>query len=230
MYANYSSIREVTAVRDVKPFVIGLCGRSGAGKSFVSRLFGRLDIPSVDTDAVYREMTSAPADGKLSDCMRELVSEFGEGILADDKSLDRRALAAVVFGDGGKEKLGRLNEITHKYILGETEKRIERFAEDGAWAVIVDAPLLFESGFDKKCDYIVAASAPENVLLKRIVARDSINTEAAMRRLAAQIADGDVRRRADFVIETDATEEKLKKRVARVISAIREDLKTKGEN
>ncbi|MBQ6789301.1 MAG: dephospho-CoA kinase [Clostridia bacterium] len=205
----------------IRPCVIGLCGRSGSGKSFVSRLFEGFGIPAIDTDKVYREMTGAPAGGVLSPCMKELVREFGETILAEDKSLNRRALADIVFARGGEEKLRALNRITHRYILGEAERRIEKYGKDGKWAVVVDAPLLFESGFDKKCDVIIAATAPEETLVERIVARDRIDVAAALRRLAVQLSVQDVKKRADYVINTDTDAEELKLKIAGVIDSIK---------
>lgn len=205
----------------IRPCVIGLCGRSGSGKSFVSRLFEGFGIPSIDTDKVYREMTGAPTGGVLSPCMKELVREFGETVLAEDLSLNRRALADIVFARDGEEKLHALNRITHRYILGEAERRIEKYGKCGRWAVIVDAPLLFESGFDKKCDVIIAATAPEETLVERIVARDRIDVSAAMRRLAVQLSDADVKHRADYVINTDRDEASLKREIARVLERIR---------
>ncbi len=205
----------------IRPCVIGLCGRSGSGKSFVSRLFEGFGIPSIDTDKVYREMTGTPTGRVLSPCMKELVREFGEIILDEDKSLNRRALADIVFARDGEEKLRALNRITHRYILGEAERRVEKYGKDGRWAVIVDAPLLFESGFDKKCDVIIAATAPEETLVERIVARDRIDVPAAMRRLAVQISAEDVKSRADYVIDTDTSEAALKLKIADVIDRIR---------
>lgn len=205
----------------IRPCVIGLCGRSGSGKSFVSRLFEGFGIPSIDTDKVYREMTGTPTGGVLSPCMKELVREFGETVLAEDLSLNRRALADIVFARGAEERLHALNRITHRYILGEAESRIEEYGKCGRWAVIVDAPLLFESGFDKKCDVIIAATAPEETLVERIVARDRIDVPAAMRRLAVQLSDADVRCRADYVIDTDNSEAALKLKIADVIDRIK---------
>ncbi|MBR5448073.1 MAG: dephospho-CoA kinase [Clostridia bacterium] len=204
-----------------RPYVIGLCGRSGSGKSFVSRLFEGFGVPAIDTDKVYREMTGVPECGELSPCMRELTHEFGDMILSPDKSLNRRALADIVFARGAGEKLRSLNRITHRYILGEAERRIEKYAGEGKWAVIVDAPLLFESGFDKKCNVIIAACAPEETLVERIVARDGIDVDAAVRRLAVQLSDADVKHRADYVINTDRDEASLKREIARVLERIR---------
>ncbi|MBR6807105.1 MAG: dephospho-CoA kinase [Clostridia bacterium] len=207
------------------PVIIGLCGRSGSGKSFVSKLFSAEGIPSVDTDAVYREMTAAPVCGELSECMAELTGEFGTVILCEDMSLNRRALADIVFSEDGKDRLKKLNGITHRHILRETDRRISELGECGFWAVIVDAPLLFESGYHEKCDYIVAATAPDDVLIGRITRRDVIDVDAAARRLKVQLSDSELRSRADFVIDTDTDEETLRLRVREISGKIMSQVK-----
>ena len=78
---------------------IGLCGRSGSGKGYVSAVFAALGVPAIDTDAVYRDMT-APADVP-SRCMRELGEAFGEDVMHTDHSLNRRFMADLVFAPGG---------------------------------------------------------------------------------------------------------------------------------
>ena len=199
--------------------VIGLCGRSGSGKGVVSAVFSELGVPSVDTDAVYHELTAPSADGNGSDCMRELAAEFGEGIRRPDGGLDRRALAAVVFSD--RDKLAALNRITHKHILDETDRRLDGFRHDGYGEAIVDAPLLFESGYDKKCDFIIAADAPEDTLLRRIAARDGISIDEAAKRLSSQITSDVLRSRADFVIYTDTDVDTIRRCAERILEDIR---------
>lgn len=203
------------------PVVIGLCGRSGSGKGFLSSLFAEAGVPSIDTDKVYRELTGTPAGGKLTSCMKELVSEFGERILNRDASLDRQTLANIVFAPGGSDRLKRLNEIAHRHILAETDRRIAFLGDLGYDMVIVDAPVLFESGYDKKCDFIVAAVAPDEVVLKRIMDRDGIDEKAALRRLGVQMPNSEFRRRADHVIETDTDEDTLRMRVAETVEMVR---------
>lgn len=182
--------------------VIGLCGRSGSGKTTVCKAFEKYGVPSVDTDMVYRELT-APADGRPSPLVQRIADEFGAGIIASDGSLDRRSLAAAVFGDGKKDRLDRLNALTHTPILDRTAEMIEEYAADGARGVIVDAPALFESGFHKKCDAVICVSAPDDILLSRITARDGIPVKAAKSRLASQIPASELVSRADFVIVND---------------------------
>ena len=161
--------------------IIGLTGPSGSGKGWVSKLLCKYGIPSIDTDEVYHELLVPP-----SPCLGDLVNAFGKDILTDGK-LNRSVLASIVFTDPQKLKL--LNEITHKYILGETNLRLQKYQNNGYQAAIVDAPALFESGYDKKCDFVIAVTAPRELRLKRILKRDSITPNEASRRIDAQPND-----------------------------------------
>lgn len=201
-----------------KTVIIGLCGRSGTGKGYVAGKFLAYGIPSVDTDAVYREMTS-PAD-HLSPCMKELVTAFGRNIALPDRSLNRRALSETVFAKGNREALTTLNRITHKHILEETRRIIDRYRSDDTTAVIVDAPLLFESGFDAHCDCTVCVTAPTEVSVQRIVARDGITENAAHQRLRTQIAQEELIRRCDYQIENGLNEKTLDEQVEAVVHDI----------
>ena len=179
--------------------VIGLCGGSGSGKGIVCLIFSEHGIPSIDTDAVYHQLTSAD-----SACTRKLAAAFGNEILFPDGSLNRQALASIVFsGDDSGEKRARLNEISHKFILDEARKRISSYENKGYSAVIVDAPLLFESGFDSECDLLICVIAEESVRIDRIMTRDSIDYERAMARIASQIKDEILKSKCDIIIENN---------------------------
>ena len=179
--------------------VIGLCGGSGSGKGSVCEIFSELSVPSIDTDLVYREMTSAD-----SPCIRELRREFGDGIVNSDGSLNRGMLRALVFSSADSEtNRHKLNTITHRFILHETRRIISEQAKRGAPAIIVDAPLLYESGFDRECDVTVCVIADENIRVSRIVARDGISEDDARKRIAGQISNEELIRRADFVIDNN---------------------------
>ena len=197
---------------------IVLCGRSGSGKGYVAKKFAAYGIPSVDTDAVYRTMT-APA-ALYSPCMQELVAAFGEGLANPDHSLNRRALADIVFAEGASEALVTLNRITHVHILRETVHIAEQLAAGGALAVLVDAPVLFESGFDAHCDCTLCVVAPEEVSVARIVKRDGITEAEARRRLASQISAEELVRRCDYVIENGYHCDTLEMQVASVVQAV----------
>lgn len=181
--------------------IIGLCGHSGSGKGYVCGIFSNYGIPSIDTDKVYSYLIE-PVDGYPSPCVSELIKAFGDVILNADNSLNRRALSDIVFGSDG-DKLNVLNEITHKYILIKTRELIAEYSVSGYKCVIIDAPVLFESGFDKICDYTVAVTAPEEVSIGRIVERDMISTDSAVRRLSHQKSDDELRELCDFEIVND---------------------------
>lgn len=198
---------------------IGLCGRSGAGKGYVCRIFDQLGIPSVDTDAVYREMTG-PAE-TLSPCMEELLGFFGEKILREDRSLNRPVLSSLVFGENAGDALAQLNRITHRHILLETEKRIADYARQGYKYVLIDAPVLFESGFDSMCRFTVCVIASEETSVTRITERDGITKEAAQRRLAAQMTNEELMCRCDYHIENELHCDTLRQQIARVTDSIR---------
>ena len=176
--------------------VIGLCGGSGSGKGVVSSLFASLGIPAIDTDAVYRELTV-----RGSYLLNILSEAFGTDILNERGELDRKKLSALVFSDPAKHKL--LNSITHSEILNEAERRIRKYESEGYPAVICDAPLLFESGFDKKCDIIIAVIAPLDVRIERLVGRDGISPEAARQRILSQLPDEYLEKHSDFVINNN---------------------------
>ncbi len=189
--------------------VIGLCGGSGSGKGSVCEIFTELSVPSVDTDLVYRQMTSGDTP-----CIRALRSEFGDEILNADGSLDRAVLRKLVFSsEDSEKKRKKLNSITHKFILDETRKIISEKRKEGALGVIVDAPLLYESGFHRECDVTVCVIADEEVRVSRIILRDGISEDDARKRIAGQISNDELVRRADFVIENNGDLESLRKQV-----------------
>ena len=170
-------------IKDLK--IIGVCGRSGSGKGYVSRMFSLFGIPSVDTDAVYKDIISG---GARTECVGELVSAFGSSIVDDEGNLMRRKLANIVFAEGAADKLKMLNQITHKYILAETLRICSEYKKMGKKAVIIDAPVLFESGFDYYCDIKLCVTAPEEILVERICQRDGIPEFEAKRRLESQMS------------------------------------------
>lgn len=196
-------------------FIIGLCGGSGSGKGAVSSCLASLGIPSIDTDKVYHELTSAS-----SPCLDELRSEFGDAVI-ENGALSRKALADIVFSsDGGKERLVRLNTIAHKHILDKVRELISEFEKKGIKTVVVDAPLLFESGFDKECDLTLAVIAEREVRISRIMARDNITYEEARRRIDSQASDKWLSENADRVIENNGDIASLCARVRMLIKEI----------
>ncbi len=186
---------------------IGLCGGSGSGKGYVSRLFFELGIPSVDTDAIYRAQTMAGEK-----CTQELAEAFGAEILNKDGSINRTVLAELVFsGEGATERKGLLEAITHRHILDEVRRILQEYARSEARpaAVLVDAPLLYESGFDRECNAVIAVICDRETRISRIISRDGISRAAAIARINAQITDERLNELADFVIVNDGKSDLL---------------------
>ncbi len=178
--------------------IIGLCGGSGSGKGAVSTIFQSLGVVSVDTDRVYHEITSRP-----SECLMALADEFGGEIIRNG-ALDRAKLRNIVFDpQQSAVLLSRLNAITHKYVIAETERLILEYDRQGYKGVIIDAPLLFESGLDKRCEKVIVVVANKEVRLARIMLRDGISLEAARRRVDSQVQDSVLVEKCDYIIHND---------------------------
>ena len=182
--------------------IIGLCGGSGAGKSAASAAIYALGGEVIDADRVYRELC-VPG----SACLAEIENAFGPTALTESGALNRPAVAAIIYGD--PEKRALLNAITHKHIKAETERRLEEYREKGVSAVVVDAPLLFEAGFDKMCDVTVGIVADRAFRIARIVARDGVDEATAERRIDSQMPDSLLSLMCDHIIENNGSAAQL---------------------
>ena len=199
--------------------VIGLCGGSGSGKGAVSKIFAENLIPVIDTDAIYHSITSTPGE-----CLEAISSEFGTGVIKNG-ALDRPTLAKIVFSSDNSECLRlKLNEITHKFVIAEVERQLSVYEKAGERICVVDVPLLFESGFDKRCDLTVAVVADIETRILRITNRDDIDRESAIARINAQISADVLKKRVDFVIENNSDITDLRLSVLSLIRKINQKL------
>lgn len=197
--------------------IIGLTGQTGAGKGTVDAILAKYGVPSVDTDAVYHEILDAGGD-----CTNELVAAFGNAILNAEGKVDRAALAKIVFGKKDTPiLLHTLNEITHKYIMSETKKRLSAFEKAGAYAAVIDAPLLFEAKVDEWCDLILGVLAEKELRISRIMARDHIRREDAVKRVNSQRDDRFFREHCHFVLENNGSMEALEAQVCNFLARLR---------
>ena len=193
--------------------VIGLTGPTGAGKGAVADVLARYGIPVINDDSVYHELISPP-----SSCLQELVEAFGKEILLPSGSLDRRALGGIVFNDPAARE--RLNAITHRYVMEEVKTRMERLRREGVPVAVFDAPQLFEAGAHRACGAVISVLADRGLRLERILARDNITAEAAMRRILAQKSDDFFKTHSDYIIENNGTVEMLAPQVHRILTEL----------
>lgn len=185
------------SVLDADMLVVGVCGQSGSGKSAIcSRAAHKKGFVHIDCDEVYRQIIE-----RGGECLARLTEAFGREILDAHGRLDRKAVSKIVFADSEKRQL--LNKITHAYILKEVKERIKDARLEENIAVIIEAPLLFESGFDRLCDLNVAIVADHSEKTRRIIKRDGITETAALGRLRSQLSDLEIIARCDCVLENN---------------------------
>lgn len=176
-----------------KMLIIGLTGQTGAGKSTVSEILEKYGCYHIDADKVAHDIL------ENNKAVREKLKEhFGEDIIDKDGKIDRKILAARAFAD--KDSTLALNAITHPAVNNKIQNIILKQKEYGTKAVIIDAIALFESGEAKICDYTVAVTAPREIRLERIIARDKISVPRANERINAQKDESFFTLNADYII------------------------------
>lgn len=176
-----------------KMLIIGLTGQTGAGKSTVSKILEKYGCYHIDADRVAHDILEN--DKEVQEKLKE---RFGEDIIDKDGKIDRKILAARAFADN--ESTLALNAITHPAVNNKIQNIIMVQKEYGTKAVIIDAIALFESGEAKLCDYTVAVTAPRDVRLERIIARDKISVSRANERINAQKDESFFTLNADYII------------------------------
>ena len=178
--------------------LIGLTGRTGSGKSSAAKIFEDLGCFVADCDKVAHEVL---LDDEIKN---KLCSLFNEDILNKENEIDRKKLGAIVFSD--KEKLALLNGVVHKAIV---QKCLELCENSGRDICLMDGSELESSGADELCKYIVVITADEETRLKRIMKRDGIDKDSALRRIHAQ---SDYSKTAIYV-DNSGNEEELRKKI-----------------
>lgn len=185
---------------------IGLTGSVATGKSTVSNMIQQAGIPLVDADIAARKVVEPGTEG-----LKEIVAYFGEEILHADGTLDRAKLGEIIFKD--KEKREKLNEITHPRVKDYMLEARERFFRSGEELVFFDIPLLFESHLESLVDQIVVVWTTPETELKRLMERNNLTKEDALRRIESQMGIDEKARKADFVIDNNESLEKTQKQV-----------------
>ena len=173
-------------------FIIGLTGGTGAGKTSALRAIESLGGLPLDCDRIYHDLLENSESLKS-----ELESRF-DGVLVDGK-IDRKLLGGIVFND--PMALAELNSITHKYTIEAAEEKIAKWESTGGKIAAIDAIALIESGINKKCDIVIAVTAPRETRISRIMLRDSISREQAEMRINAQKPDDFYIENSDYVLK-----------------------------
>ena len=194
-----------------RPFVIGLTGSIGMGKSETARLFAAEGVPVFDADAVIHGLY-ARGSAAVAALAREFPGAIREG------GIDRTALSRLVVND--EKALARLEALLHPAVAAEREAFLA--ANRAVPIVLLDIPLLLETG--TPVDAVVVASAPAHVQRKRVLARPGMNEEKFARLLARQMSDAQKRQQAHFVVVTDKGLDHARDQVKMILAAIRDRL------
>lgn len=189
-----------------KSLVIGLTGSIGSGKSSVSRLFAARGYYIIDADVLARRAVE-PGTTVLS----QLAERFGAEVLRADGTLDRAALAERAFTT--PEATEDLNAIVHPAVIRLLNEELENAKAHGESTIVLDVPLLFQTGLEVLCDCTVAVTASSEIRLERICRRDGLSVEQARLRMNAQPPDIYYTQRATETVVNNSTEEALKQAV-----------------
>jgi len=189
--------------------VIGLTGGIASGKSSVASLLERLGAAVVDADRLAREVVE-PGEPALA----QIVAAFGAKVLNRDGGLNRTALGEIVFSDDAARRT--LEAITHPAIRERAEARLAGLSEAGVETAFYVAPLLIEAGNASRVDEIWVVYLDRETQLARLMARDSLGREAALRRIASQMPMEEKKRRGKIVIDNRGTREELEAQVLRL--------------
>lgn len=196
--------------------IIGITGRSGCGKSSVTRFIAAQGYPCIDADAVAREVLEPG-----SPCIKQLQKVFGSDIVDGSGTVQRRLLADRAFATA--EGTARLTDITHPEILHRIDLRLQQARDAGAALAFVDGAVIVGTPFADRCDLLVVVTAPYEESVARICSRDGIAPAMARRRLDAQTPEQTLLQYADFVLENNDTPERLLQRAQDLLHRLEQE-------
>ena len=195
-----------------KPFILGLTGSIGMGKSAVAEMLRDIGVPVFDADAAVHEL-----QGPNGTCLAPIERAFPGS--TGPLGVDRQKLGAAVFGD--PDKLRLLESIVHP----EVAEMRRMFLADNADAplIVFDIPLLFEKTGQHGLNAVAVVSAPAAVQRERVLSRPGMTAEKFQKILALQVPDADKRARADFVIDTGVPLAETRAQIAALVAHLREN-------
>ncbi len=197
--------------------VIGLTGGIGTGKSTVAEFLKEQGASIVNADLVGHEvyLPGRPAH-------QEIVHEFGQDVVAEDGTIDRKKLGSIVFSD--PKNLVRLNAITHPRMKGMMREKLQDIERGGADIAVLEAALLLEAKWDDLADEIWVTVTPPEVAAKRVSTRSNLAVEQVMDRIRSQMSNEQRTERADVVIDTSGDMESTRKQASEQWESLRKRL------
>lgn len=195
-------------------YVVGVTGGIGSGKSTVSKIMEEKGAYVFDADSVAKHLLSTNEQLR-----QDLIDEFQDDIIDDEGKIVNEKLARTGFSN--KLNQEALNGIVHPYVLEAHEKAVDEIRQkESTDFYILDAPLLFESGFDQRTDYTLLVYAHMKIRLNRSLKRGNLSRNEILRRMDLQMPEEEKLELADFVIENNGTENELREATLKVFSQI----------
>jgi len=193
--------------------IVGLTGSIGMGKTETAKMFANLGVPVFDADASVHRLQQE--DGKAL----PLIADAFPGVV-EEGVLNRAKLGAIVFADTDARK--KLEAIMHPMVAEDRIGFFDVAEKSGAAFVVLDIPLLFETGGDKACHKVVVVSAAADVQRERVLARPGMSAEKFEQILAKQVPDANKRAKADYIVETDKGLDVARVAVANIVEQLKE--------
>ena len=193
---------------------VGLTGGIGSGKSTASRYFESLGAFVLDADGEAKKLITSNET-----VQHELISEFGTDIIDGTGRMNKNKLSRVAFQDEDHQQ--RLNSVVHPYIFNLIDKEFNRVFNDKKHGVfIVDAALIYETGFDAHLDYVIVVTAHLKNRMERALGRETLSREEILKRVDFQWPEEEKVNMADFVVHNDGTEAELQKSIESLIKKL----------
>ncbi|WP_319003473.1 dephospho-CoA kinase [Bacillus shivajii] len=191
--------------------IIGLTGGIATGKSTVANMMEKMGLPIIDADQIARQVVEPGAKAH-----EEIIQTFGEVILREDRTIDRKKLGAIIFND--ESKRSALNAIVHPAVRAEMKMQANKYFYEGYQSVVMDIPLLIESELHHMVDKILLVYVHQDIQLERLVARDQAGTEDAKSRIQSQLPIDEKKSHADAIIYNDKTLDKTKQQLTNILN------------
>ncbi|MFH1513621.1 MAG: dephospho-CoA kinase [Bacillota bacterium] len=181
--------------------VIAITGGIGSGKTTVAGWLRETGVPVVDADRISHALTA-----KGGEALPLIRQAFGGGVFFDDGTLNRAALAALVFANDPAPR-EKLNGILHPMVIGRMRRELDALDQQGVPAAVIEVPLLYESGTETMADKVICVTASKETRIKRMMERNAFTRGQAIARMRAQQETKKTEELADYVIATDAPTE-----------------------
>jgi len=193
-------------------FVLGLTGSIGMGKTTAASMFKLLGVPVYDADSTVHYLLS-----KNTAVLKQVSDRFPKSF--DGLSIDRQILGAIVFNDSQARK--DLETIIHPHVREMSRNFLWNQSRINARLVVLDIPLLYETGSDSRVNAVVVVTAPKFLQLRRVLLRPGMNIKKLEGILESQMSDYDKRRRADFIVETGIGKAYTYRALSRLVNLLR---------